>query len=250
MTYVIFKEKGEFYDERGERMIRNNDYEKIRKYIYRYGIEDIFKDEMYQWMELRFYKKNEYILRQGEPAHALHFFVEGKAKVFTTLSNGKSLLLCFYEGFRAVGDLELMNGEPAASNVQAIEDNWLIAIPFNVVREHLMNDTRFLNFMCSSLGEKLQRCSRNSAVNLLYPVENRLAGYILATAQPKQNQGKSIFFFNESLTETAELLGTSYRHLLRTLSSLCEKNIVMKRRASFEVINEGELKKLAADVYQ
>ncbi len=56
------------------------------------------------------------------------FLVKGKAKVYTTLSNGKSLLLCFYNDFKLLGDVEIINLENASSNVQVIEDTYCLAI--------------------------------------------------------------------------------------------------------------------------
>ncbi|PFD89043.1 hypothetical protein CN288_28095, partial [Bacillus sp. AFS023182] len=61
---------------------------------------------------------------------------------------------------------------------------------------------------------------------------------------------KQRIIFNGNLTETSELLGTSYRHLLRTLNTLCDKSVIRKNNGYFEVINIGLLKQLAADVYK
>ncbi|WP_235440355.1 helix-turn-helix domain-containing protein, partial [Bacillus cereus] len=56
--------------------------------------------------------------------------------------------------------------------------------------------------------------------------------------------------FSGNLTEIAELLGTSYRHLLRTLNLFCDKNIINKNNGCFEVVNVEVLRELAADVYK
>jgi len=231
-------------------MIRIDDSKKMKEYISKYGIDEIFNENMKSFMELRFFKKNEHIWRQGEPIKCLYFFIEGKAKVYTTLSNGKSLLLCFYQKFKVFGDLELMNGETASASVQAIEDTYCIIIPLEKVETYLLNDVKFLYFIGHSLSEKLSQSSKNSSINLLYPLENRLASYVLVTSQIATDNESNLLVFNENLTETSELLGTSYRHLLRTLNSLCQKNILKKRSNYFEVIDEKHLKKLAVDAYQ
>jgi CRP/FNR family transcriptional regulator, putaive post-exponential-phase nitrogen-starvation regulator len=220
-------------------MLKINNKEVMEEYVLKYNINDIFTEDMRPFMELLLFKKDEYICRDNEKLSYLFFFVDGKAKVYSTLSNGKSLLLCFYQGFKVLGDLEMINSEPAATNVQVIEDTYCIGIPTEKVKMYLLNDAKFLRYICNSLAEKLSRCSKNSSINLLYPLENRLASYILATGEN----------FDESLTEISELLGTSYRHLLRTLNNMCLKGLIKKNDTGFEIINKKVLIKLASDIY-
>lgn len=231
-------------------MIKINDFKEMDNYIIKYGIDEIFTSSMKNIMELLLFKKNEYICREGEEINYLFFFVEGKAKVYTTLSNGKSLLLSFFKEFKILGDLEIINAKLASSNVQVIEDTYCIGISLENVREYLLNDAKFLRFICNSLGEKLYRCSKNSSINLLYPLENRIASYMIATCERVDDSGLTIVKFNENLTEISELLGTSYRHLLRTLNVLSLKGTIKKKNNYYEVIDEENLKKLAADLYE
>jgi CRP-like cAMP-binding protein len=149
-----------------------------------------------------------------------------------------------------LGDLEILNSNHAISNVQVIEETYCIGISFENVRKYLLEDAKFLRYICSSLGRKLIQCSNNSSINLLYSLENRLAGYILTTGEIIYDQGREAIMFDENLTQIAELLGTSYRHLLRTLNSLCKKGILRKEKQGYQVINMIELRRLSADLYQ
>jgi CRP-like cAMP-binding protein len=231
-------------------MIKITDISLMHKYILENNIDSIFSENMMPYMELLLFKKGEYICRDGEPLDYFLFFVEGKAKVNNPLSNGKSLLLCFYEDFRVLGDLEIINGKSASTNVQVIEDAYCLGMPLEYVRTNLLNDSKFLRYVCTSLGEKLENLSKNSSINLLYPLENRLASYILAAGERIDNSGLKTIVFNENLTEVSELLGTSYRHLLRTLNTLCTRGIIIRKSSSYEVADEESLVKLAADLYR
>jgi len=91
----------------------------------------------------------------------------------------------------------------------------------------------------------MEASSRNGTINLLYPVENRLASYMMAT----RRNGNRVQF-DETLTEIAELLGTSYRHLLRTINNLINKGILKKCKFGYEVIDEEMLSNLATDLYR
>ena len=230
-------------------MIRINDRQKIKSYTKTYSMDELFSGNMENYMELFFFKKNEYLVKHSDKIRYLFFLVDGKAKVFTTLSNGKSLLLCFYQQFMVLGDVEILDSSEAGNNVQAIEDTYCIGIAIEHVRKYLMEDAKFLRFLCRSLGAKLNRCSKNSSINLLYSLETRLATYIYTTGEREKGSGRERIIFEENLTEIAELLGTSYRHLLRTLHSLCEKGILKKEGSQFEVVEEKILSSLSGDVY-
>lgn len=238
-------------------MLRINDKERLMEYVRRYKMNNIFTEDMAPYMELLFFRKNEFMVKEGEEIPYLLFLTDGKAKVFTSLSNGKSLLLCFYQGFKVLGDLEAVDCVKAVTNVQAIADTYCVGISYLNVRRFLLEDAKFLRYVCSSLGGKLNRCSKNSSINLLYPLENRLASYIYTTGERITVDGpvndgsqKTAVCFDENLTEIAELLGTSYRHLLRTLSEFCDRKILKKEGSSYLVIEEGILMELSADLYK
>lgn len=231
-------------------MKRIHDSKLASQYIEKHNINELFSKDISPYMELFLFNKGDHICKEGENLSYLFFLVEGKAKVYSSLSNGKTLLLCFYNSGKIIGDVEFMKLEPANSNIQVIEDSYCIAISLQKVREYLLDDAKFLRFMCESLSQKLNRLSKNSSINLLYPLENRLASYILATGTNANINEINVLIFNENLTEIAKLLGTSYRHLLRTLNILCKNGILKKRNSCFEVIDRNMLINLAADLYR
>ena len=220
------------------------------KYIDKYGLNNFFTNDMSEYMELILFEKNDYICKESEKMNYLYFFVEGKAKVYVILKNGKSLLLCFYYPMTVLGDLELVNNCDTTTNIQVLRDSYCIAIDLSKVRENLLLDAKFLRYACDSLGGKLQTSSNNSSINLLYPLENRLASYIMAAAEEVIINNKEALLFNENLTEIAELLGTSYRHLLRTLNNLRDKGAIIKSNSGYIIENKNILSMLAADLYK
>lgn len=231
-------------------MNKVNDYKLKMKYINKYQINEIFSEDMTEFMELMAFEKNEYICKENEKVEYLYFFVKGKAKVYVSLKNGKSLLLCFYDPLMVLGDLELVKLQEATTNIQVIEDSHCIVLPFNKVREKLLNDSKFLRYVCESVADKLRRSSNNNSINLLYPLENRLASYILVTKEEVNTSEGKFFKFDGNLTEIAELLGTSYRHLLRTINALVAKEAIKKVKSYYEIIDENILEELSSDLYK
>ena len=78
-------------------------------------------------------------------------------------------------------------------------------------------------------------------------LESRLASYIYAFVNEENNEE---FTFEESYSEIAELLGTSYRHLNRTLNKLCSDNILQKDGKKYIIKDIERLKLLSGDLYR
>ncbi|MBQ1274419.1 MAG: cyclic nucleotide-binding domain-containing protein [Cellulosilyticum sp.] len=230
-------------------MKKLQDLEQIEQYYHRYKMERLFTLNYLNEFELIKVNRLEYICFQEELMEYLYFLVEGRAKVFKSLANGKTLLISFYEPFEVIGDVELIREMSAVCTVQALETCYLLALPIEKFRMSLQKDIKLLNFVCNALAEKLDHISHNSSINLLYPLENRLANYIDMTAVrlEKSDRGRC---FNENLTQLAELLGISYRHLLRTLNGLCQGQILTRQKEGYIIINEVELKKLVEVIYK
>lgn len=231
-------------------MIKVNDNEKLNYYISKYNLDEIFSIDMKQYMELVMFNKNEYICRSDEKIEYLFFLVDGKAKVYTLLSNGKSLLLCFYKPIKVIGDVEFIEIDVADTNIQVIENTYCVVISFEKIRKYCLDDPKFLRYMTIRLGQKLTKLSKYSSINLLYPLENRLASYLLATASPSHSEDNSDLTNDCNLTEVSELLGTSYRHLLRTLNKLYDRGAIKKNKDFYDIIDMKLLEELAGDLYE
>ena len=221
----------------------------IEKYYNELNMQEIFINDVTKHMKLLKFDKYEYLSREEEDLEYLLFFIQGKAKVFKTLPNGRNLLLAFYNSIRVIGDIEIVKNQSATSTIQALSTCYCLAIPMKKARLELTNDRKFLKFTCESLAEKLAAVSMKSSINLLYPLENRLASYINEFLT--NDEDSNIYIdFDENLVNIAELLGSSYRHLLRTLNTLSKKGVLEKEDGKYKVINKVLLEELAGDLYQ
>lgn len=225
-------------------MFKIDDNKKLNYYVNKYKINEIFSNNMLPYMEIHHFKKNEHICLSGEDLKYLYFFVEGKSKVYITTANGKSLLIRFYSPVQIVGELEILNKSAIDCNIQAIKDCICIAIPRKEIEEKCLNDSKFLYYISTHLSLKLSSASLSSSVNMLYPLENRLASYILATYTNEDSNT------TENLTQISEFLGSSYRHLLRVLNKFESEDIIKRDNKKFIILDKDRLEELAGDLYQ
>lgn len=230
-------------------MIKVEDNIKLNEYIDKYELNNLFSNNMSDYMKLYMFNKNDFICREDEHLENMFFLVEGKAKVSKHMENGKSLLISFYDPFTIIGDVEFIRNNKTDCSVQAIKDTYCIGMSFSIVRSELIKDCKFLIKICDYLSKKLTDGSNNNSINLLYPLENRLASYIVAFFNIEDENIKK-FAFKENYIEISELLGTSYRHLNRTLNQLCINGVLKKCNKEYIILNYDRLLYLAGDLYK
>ena len=230
-------------------LIKIEDHNKIEEFIKIYEMDKLFSDNMKEYMTLYMFNTNDYICREEEQLENIYFLVHGKAKVSKHLENGKSLLISFYRPVTIIGDVEFIRNQLTDCSVQAIEDTYCIGINFDIVRSKLIKDCKFLLNICRYLSDKLTDGSNNSSINLLYPLENRLASYIVAFVNTNDDKVEK-FIFKESYSEISELLGTSYRHLNRILNKFCLEGILKKCDKEYVIEDYDKLLCLAGDLYK
>ena len=178
----------------------------------------------------------------GEPVTRLGFVVEGLATVKNPMENGSAVLLCEYSGLHTVGELELLMDYPVyASQVQATTRGTMLYIPLDeATKTQLYADAPLLRYLGQIVARKLARISRIASQDRSYPVAQRMAAYLLFAHKSHQRQ--------MPLTRLSELLGASYRHVLRSMQALCQAGLVAHDGQSYRVLDPVGLARLAGEI--
>jgi len=216
----------------------------LNQYFVKYDIESIFDKDIKNYSQLYFYEKEEFILKADSELEFYYLLVKGKIKVSYVFENGKSMLLKFYKEFNTIGDLELLRNIPIRCNVETIEDTYLIAIPSNILRKKYIDNLNFMHYLVNSLSEKLDGTISNSSYNVVYPLINRLASYLVELITDKD-----YINLNSSFKEIAQFLGTTYRHLGRTLKELEAKSIIKCEDKTIYILDKDKLRELSKSLY-
>jgi CRP/FNR family transcriptional regulator, putaive post-exponential-phase nitrogen-starvation regulator len=215
----------------------------LKQYVTQYKLDDIFENPVIQEMKLFQFDEGDLICSNGQLLDRLYILVEGKLKISVILPNGKSLLLRFNNPLALIGDVEFINNSEVRSNVEAVKNSILIGIHNKLLHETQSNNPDFLKFLLKNVSYKLYTFSNSSSLNLLFPVENRFASYLVSTLLDDSSFANEIK--SSKLTEIAELLGTSYRHLNRVVNKFCKEEIIERKKGSLLVKNVEKLKMLS-----
>ena len=206
-------------------------------YLNQYSIAHLFSFPIEEYIQVHEYKRGEWIIQEGTPPEHLFYVLEGKAKIYMTHQNGKVSLLNFINEFEYIGEMELLNEVYYSKGVQTSTNMICFAIPFHSCRKLLLADATFLRHLAIFLSTKATHMAAKYSQSLAFPLENRLADFILQTADND--------LYKEKHVTVCDFLGVSYRYLLHVLSQFCDKKLLKKEGHAYQIIDKAALTELA-----
>ena len=190
------------------------------------------------------YKKDSTIINEGDSLNDFIFVLNGKIKISQNYENGKTLLLQFIDGFTLLGDIEYFLKENAYCTVQAITDVKALILTYSDVDKHYKNNVLFLKNIMIQMGKKILQTNNYASINLIYALETRLASYLLGLSI---NHHVRI----PNLSDVANHLGTSYRHLIRVIKKFKEQKIISKHHQNIDILDQKKLMEIGrGNIYE
>ncbi|CAG9622744.1 transcriptional regulator YeiL [Sutcliffiella rhizosphaerae] len=214
--------------------------DKKRLYMEHHSIAHLFSFPVEEVLEVHEYERDEWIIQEGMRPYYLFYVVEGKAKIYVTHQNGKVSLINFVHVNDYIGEMELIQDVYYTKGIQASTKTICFALPIQQYRAKLMEDAKFLRELTKFLSVKASFMAMKYSQGLAFPLENRLADFILLTA----DEG----IYREKHVTVCNYLGISYRHLLHVLNQFCEKKFLKKEGRNYQITQYQSLEKLAEEM--
>ncbi|PRO66246.1 Crp/Fnr family transcriptional regulator [Alkalicoccus urumqiensis] len=205
--------------------------------------EQLFPDRVRPYVKETSFRQGSTILRQGEPAEELLVLIKGKIKIYTTSSEGMTVVLAFKTPVDLIGDVEYVQQIPLINTVEAVSDVTFLAVRHSILRELASEDPVLLQALLTSITQKFHTKSLAASVNQLYPVPVRLAAYLLSMLSAENDVLQA-----SELPDTASLIGTTYRHINRVLKQFEQREMIGRNRKGIWIADREAVQKEAGEV--
>lgn len=223
--------------ERTAIMIVIKEREVLEEYENQFPLSDYFSFDIRPYTSIVTFDSTESILREGENPDFLYYLIDGRAKLFLSQKNGRISLINFLNAPCFIGEMELLGAQEAANGVTAITPCTCYAIHIMECKDRILNDTKFLRYLCLFLSQKAIGNTYNYTKNQSYPLEVRLASFILLTS--------CNHLYREKHTEASEFLGVTYRHLLYVLADFIKRGFLKKTEQGYYIQDLNAIHKIA-----
>lgn len=211
--------------------------EKRQRYLNEYSIAHLFSFPIEEFIEVHEYKRDEWIIQEGMRPDFLFYVIEGKAKIYVTHQNGKVSLINFINANDYIGEMELLNEVYYTKGIQTSTKTICFALPFHRCHAQMLEDAKFLRELTKFLSVKATQMAAKYSYSLVFPLENRLADFILQTSDEE--------IYKEKHVTVCDFLGVSYRHLLYVFAKFCDKGYLRKEGRHYRIQQHNPLYELA-----
>ncbi|MBZ4224754.1 Crp/Fnr family transcriptional regulator [Bacillus wiedmannii] len=208
---------------------------------------EIFSEIDTAYFQVNHFDKGKFICNIDDAMDRLYFVVKGKVKVYTITQEGKKLILRFINPLAVVGDIEFIQNSKAHNVVEACSDVIAISISHAVIRNKLLHDPIFMNLLLENIANTLKISTRFIALNLLYPVEVRVASYLLSISTDSNGNMYKKDLDATSISSIADFIGVSYRHVIRVLQKFYKEKLIEKRNGVIVIKDFFKMKEVAKD---
>lgn len=205
-----------------------------------FPLSDYFSFDIRPYTSIVKFDSTDSILREGDKPDFLYYLTDGRAKLFLSHGNGRISLINFLNAPCFIGEMELLGAQEAANGVTAVTPCTCYAIRTMECRSKILDDTKFLRCFCLLLSQKAIGNTCNYSKNQSYPLEVRLADFILLTSCNG--------LYRERHTEVSEFLGVTYRHLLYVLADFVKRGFLKKTKQGYYIQNFNALRKIAEGI--
>lgn len=219
------------------------DDKKLRnQYLGKYPVQNLFSTSVEELLEVHIFKRGEYVCEELMAPQRLYFLVEGRVKLYMIHQDGNVSLAQYYEPGDVLGELEFLGIRNQSQSIQAVEDSVCLALSFKEHEELILADPVFLKNLSRLIAEKMLRGISKLVATQTYPLENRMAAYLLEKDQERERGD----WIKISLTDLAQYLGVSYRHLSRVIKAFDEAGWIERERGRLRIKARDILEEKAA----
>ena len=215
------------------------DRAQLLAYLQAYQIESIWNEALLPYLSLYSFEQGEMICNQGEAPQYLYILVKGKLKIYTTSAEGKTLILSFKKPLEVIGDVEYVRDMDFLNTVEAVSPVCMIGVHHRWLRKYGSDYAPFLKFLLAIITDKFAIKSNSMSFNLMYPVEVRLASYLLSVCYDESDARFQGRLSTVNLKDAANLICTSYRHVNRVIQQFCEEGLT-ERQKGYILVKDRE----------
>jgi CRP-like cAMP-binding protein len=184
----------------------------------------------------RRFRRGEIVVEQGRKSNALFILLNGRARVLTSDSRGREVILAVLQSGDYVGEMSLIDNEPHSATVRAeVQTDMLVLGRPEFTR--CLPDTSSLSYaILRGLVARLRAADRQIESLALLDVYGRVARTLLDMAE--DDKGIKIIRNKVSRQDMAKIVGASREMVSRVMKDLEERGVIETQENGSVILKE------------
>jgi CRP/FNR family transcriptional regulator, cyclic AMP receptor protein len=184
----------------------------------------------------RRFRRGEIIVEHGRKSNALFILLTGRARVLTSDSRGREVILAVLQPGDYVGEMSLIDNEPHSATVRAEVQTDMLILGRAEFARCLPENSSLSYAILRGLVSRLRAADRQIESLALLDVYGRVARTLLDMAE---QQGETLIIRNKvSRQDLAKIVGASREMVSRVMKDLEERGMVETQENGSVIIKE------------
>jgi CRP/FNR family transcriptional regulator, cyclic AMP receptor protein len=176
----------------------------------------------------RRFKRGEAIVEQGKKSNALSIILTGRARVVTTDSRGREVILATMHPGDYIGEMSLIDDEPHSATVSAEIQTDILLLGRQQFASCLPENSSMTYAVLKGLVQRLRHADRKIESLALMDVYGRVARALLESAA-EDSAGNTVVRDKVSRQDLAKMVGASREMVSRVMKDLEERGFIETR---------------------
>jgi len=185
----------------------------------------------------RRYRRGECIVEQGKKSNCLAIVLTGRARVVTTDTRGREVILATMNPGDYIGEMSLIDNQPHSATVRAEVQTDVLILGRVEFARCLPENTSMAYAVMKGLVQRLRHADRKIESLALMDVYGRVARALLEFAQAGSD-GVLTIRERVSRQDVAKMIGASREMVSRVMKDLEERGFIEVREDGSTVIKE------------
>jgi CRP/FNR family cyclic AMP-dependent transcriptional regulator len=199
--------------------------------------------------EKAFQKGDIILMEDDESNQTLFIIAKGEVKVVLTAEDGREAILASLKEGEFFGEMALLDGEPRAATVRAVETSRLLTLRREDFLLAMKKQPELSLTLLAEMSRRLRKSNRQISSLALMRVYGRVAATLLQLMEERgirtrTKEGKSIILVKDRPTQQfiADMSGTTRETVSRVLNFFQKKGYIVLDGKDLLILQEAELK--------
>jgi CRP/FNR family transcriptional regulator, cyclic AMP receptor protein len=184
----------------------------------------------------RRFRRGEIVVEQNKKSNALFILLTGRARVLTSDTRGREVILAVLQPGDYVGEMSLIDNEPHSATVRAEVQTDILILGRTEFARCLPENSSLSYAIMRGLVQRLRSADRQIESLALLDVYGRVARTLLQMAEDVD--GERIIRNKVSRQDLAKIVGASREMVSRVMKDLEERGMVHTQESGAVVIKE------------
>jgi len=204
------------------------------------------KEDLQSHLTLVYYRKNEFIFREGEMPTSFLFLIDGKVIIYKEGVGGREQIIRMAKPLGIIGYRALLAEEPYIGSAIALEDSTIMVISQEYLTNKLLKNSDFSLKLIQKLARELGFSNMRTVTLTQKHIRGRLAESLLLLKEKYgwENDGATLKVYL-SREDIANLSNMTTSNAIRTLSTFAGEKVIAIDGRKIRILDIHKLEKIS-----